>query len=233
MSDAIHRFVVTMPCVTGLPEDKTENVFSVGQNGVLGASDLTDAIAAVRDFYITAHAGQVNAVGKYIGQSVSRAANACTVSLYSSTDLTGATPFGSPTNITAFTMSSVLTSNALPEEVAAVISYRANLTDVPVEVGDTRPAQRRRGRVYVGPLNDAAGSVVSSLYRPDSQFRTDLGAALKGMAQAINATASLYFGVWSKADAEVWEAIAGYVDDAWDTQRRRGVSPTTRTGFTI
>jgi len=123
MSDAIHRFVVTMPCVTGLPEDKTENVFSVGQNGVLGASDLTDAIAAVRDFYITAHAGQVNAVGKYIGQSVSRTANACTVSLYSSTDLTGATPFGSPTNITAFTMSSVLTSNALPEEVAAVISY--------------------------------------------------------------------------------------------------------------
>lgn len=233
MADAIHRYVVTIPSVTGLPEDRVENVLSVGQVGALGVNDLQDAATFVQGFYTGTGVGQSDEIGTRLSESLSRVANACTVSVYSSLDLTGATPFGSPVLTQTFTLPASDGGNALPDEVACVVSFHGNLTDVPQEVGNTRPAQRRRGRMYIGPLNNTAGTDLGTQYRPSTTFRNDLAIAFPTMANGINAIGPLYLGVWSKLDAEVWQADAGWIDNAWDTQRRRGLAATLRTQFDI
>jgi hypothetical protein len=240
MADEVFQFVVSLASTTGLPADTTQNVLHAGRDAVLGVNDIADGLAAVADFFTTLAVGQAENVGDYISESISRAANAHTVTAYSSTDLSGATPFGSPVGQTSFTIGAAVAGSPFPEEVAAVISYNANLTDVPVSEPNPspppatiRPAQRRRGRMFVGPLQAATGTEVSGIIRPSPTFRADLCLAFEQMASAFNATDSLYLGVWSRADAEVWQVGEGYVDDAWDTQRRRGVAATTRTTFTV
>lgn len=236
------QLVSRMQSVTGLPEDTVENVIHIGlESFAPDAGDITTWMTAFRDFYVTVGTGGVATPGSYLSESISRAANKCSILAYAITDLTGSTPMGSPIGSLTYSMVNAASGAAFPEEVAAVISYSADLTDVPItEPNPTpppatiRPAQRRRGRLFFGPLQAQAGTDTGTQIRPASGFRIDIGVGLKKMANAINAVDSgAYFGVWSRADADVWEAVEGYVDDAWDTQRRRGLEATTRTTFTI
>ncbi len=233
MADALFRFVVSLPSTTGIPADKVENVLSCGLDGVLGVNDLEDAADAIEFFYNGTAPGQNTPMSTYLSESLSRAANACSVAVYTTLDLTGGTFFGSPVLTQTFTLGAIGAGSPLPEEIATVISYHANLNNVPAEVGNTRPAQRRRGRMYLGPFNDQAGADVGSLYRPSLGFRTNVAVAFPFMADTINNIPNLYFGIWSKLDAEVWAADAGWIDDAWDVQRRRGVAASSRSSFNI
>lgn len=229
--DAVYRAVITLPSVSGLPEDRSENVLAIGANGSVGASEPGNAAAQIAGFFTATTGAMTYSIGSHISSSVSRAANACTVSIYVSTDLSGATPFGSPIVVYPFTLPADDGSTPMPEEVSTVVSFHGDLTGVPAESGATRPAQRRRGRMYVGPLNFSTGTDASNVLRPSSAWRTNLGIAFKAMADGVNAEAHLFLGVWSKADADVRAALGGYVDDAWDSQRRRGLAATTRTTF--
>ena len=242
MADGVVQLVVSLGSTTELPEDTVQNVLNCGLTGVLAPGDVSTAMAAVRDFFNALAPGQTTDIANRINGSISRVANACTIEAYATLDLTGATPLGSPIDTLSFTMDPEGSSNDLPEEVAVVVSYNADLTNVPVTESNPspppatiRPQQRRRGRMFVGPLNQLAGTTsgTPNLFRPFSGFRVDLGAAFAGMATTINGTGGLELGIWSKADAEVFTAVGGYVDDAWDTQRRRGVAPTVRTSFSI
>lgn len=242
MTIAVYQLVARLPSTTGLSEDVVENVFHVGVDGaVVGTTEIGEMMAAIRDFYITVPAGGTQGPGYYLSDGVSRAASACTVLAYISFDLDGSTPLGSPIGTLSFTLQAAQVAAAFPEEVASVISYHGDLTDVPVSQTNPspppatiRPAQRRRGRCYIGPLSSGSGTDPGASIRPSSTFRSNLALAMKDLAETINAIdPNLFFGIWSKADAEVYECVGGYVDDAWDTQRRRGLAATTRTLFTV
>lgn len=239
MALGAYQLVVKLSSVSSMPEDSVENVLHVGWDTIVGYQDFIDATI---DFFNVAAPTASAPLATRISDSISRAANQCSVSVYEINDLTGATPMGSPVKVQTFTMGASDGTSPMPEEVATVISFNADLTNAPVsQVNPTpppafiRPQSRRRGRMYVGPLQISAGTDVGLVLRPSTNWIGDLGKAFKELAETVNAVApgDNYLGIWSRADAEVHEIIAGYVDNAWDTQRRRGLAPTSRTPFTI
>lgn len=241
MAPEVLQMVSRLPNISGLGEDTVENVLHVGFPAPASPTEVVFCLGAFGNFWTTIAAGATDKIGSYISTEISRTAGACQILAYTTDDLTGATPMGSPVGTSSFTMpASTAGTTALPSEVAVVISYHGDLTDVPItEPNPTpppaviRPAQRRRGRMYIGPLGVGDDQMVSGHPRPWSVFRTDLGLAFKAMALAIDTNTTGTLSVWSKADAATWTVFAGWVDDAWDVQRRRGLAATVRTPFTI
>ena len=89
-------------------------------------------------------------------------------------------------------------------------------------------AARHRGRVYFGPLNDYETVAIAGGYaRPSTQFIGHLAQATLGLFGG----GVVEFCVYSRA-ARVWNAVdAGWVDNEWDTQRRRGEQANARITF--
>lgn len=140
---------------------------------------------------------------------------------------------GSPVDEQSSTHLIVGTAEPMPAEVALCLSFHGNLTDVPEEgAGATRPAARHRGRIYVGTFdrtcNEAATTTNRS--RPTTAVRTNLLA----MANSLKAiTNGVEWCVHSHKNNAWYPVTGGWVDDAWDTQRRRGPAATARTAFTV
>ena len=90
------------------------------------------------------------------------------------------------------------------------------------------PQARRRGRVFLGPW----GATANSSGRPAGALVTQItvaAATLKSTAAAISGVGG--WAVWSVTDQAAVEVDNGWVDNAFDTQRRRGVDATSRTTF--
>lgn len=112
-------------------------------------------------------------------------------------------------------------SLALPGEVALCLSYAG-----PIESGG-HPA-RRRGRVYIGPLNTGCTAPTpNASARPAGQLITTMAAAGEALADA--STSGCSWVVWSTVNSSATVITRGWVDNAFDTQRRRGVRPSGRT----
>lgn len=103
-----------------------------------------------------------------------------------------------------------------PREVAICLSYYA---------GVNRP--RRRGRLYIPAglvLKHTAES--SASVRPTTATMNgamDLAGLFKGLGGV-----DVDWVVWSTVDRAPFKVTNYYVDDEWDTVRRRGMRPTTR-----
>lgn len=116
-------------------------------------------------------------------------------------------------------------ANCLPAEVAVCLSYHA------APVSGTSQA-RRRGRLFIGPLSTSwLGASVSPDVRPDGTNINQLKGAAATMLAASNAAATWAWVIYSPTDNLARGIVGGYVDNAFDTQRRRGGSPTIRTVF--
>lgn len=103
-----------------------------------------------------------------------------------------------------------------PAEVAICLSYAS--VDNPEAA-----TPRRRGRIYLGPMRAASFAGP----RPDATIRDyvlDFGEAIGSVGTASNTTWLMY----STVDDEYVKIESIWCDDAWDTQRRRGLSPTLR-----
>lgn len=116
-----------------------------------------------------------------------------------------------------------------PPEVALCISFHG------VRVAGMSQA-RRRGRIYIGPI-DAA------LIQGPSPAQTLID-SLKTAAQALldlSNNNAWKWVIWSQAQADSPQSTfpaatfvtGGWVDNAWDTQRRRGIDPTVKTTFGV
>lgn len=235
------QLVATLQNQSLMPADVTQNTFHVYCPVIEPSAAEANAMCSIiaNDFYINA-SGQTKAIQAWLSAEVARTAAVHKVEAYYTQDLTGNTNLGSPISSLSFAMPAATDPNPLPEEVSVVLSYHADLTDVPVtEPNPTpppaviRPQQRRRGRIFVGPLGVLSGAVQSGDYRPAAAFRTDLGLALERVHGSIIAQAVGLLAVWSKADATGYPVVGCYVDNAWDTQRRRGLAPTSRTSNTF
>lgn len=105
-----------------------------------------------------------------------------------------------------------------PHEVALCLSY----------AGANKGIRNERGRIYLMPSIAAGGMAVAE--RPDN--------AVMAWALAFYSTANSSlpdlggidwkFGVWSKTYKKFTQAQQAWCDDEWDTQRKRGLRPTTR-----
>lgn len=123
----------------------------------------------------------------------------------------------------------------LPNEVALCASYRGdNLSlaesaadDADADSRPERPRSRFRGRMFIGPWNTIGGE-----QRPTTAARAACIALIKELADLPSSgelfEAGVVFGIYSAESNAFAEVVHAWCDDAWDTQRRRGLAPSTR-----
>ena len=234
IGDYLVRCIMTAQ--SGLPEDAIVNDWAFRSNLPLTPSEAaTLGLQGPGDFYrLGATLG--DRVGSYIGSQVNRAATH-TIAVYKIGDL----GLGSPIVETAW-LGPTLPNSAvnLPTEVAGVLSFHGSLTDVPEEAGLIRPKARRRGRVFIGPLNEIA---ITGDVDPAPKLTTQFTAAMRSnataMADRVEALAigggagTVRWCVWSRADETLYPVVGGWTDDAPDTQRRRGQEAQSRVVYTV
>lgn len=226
-----YRCQVEVPAASGLPGDQRQMTLYFGRSV---APDNTAWVAlkdAVRAFFNTTPSGGSGAVGSYMGDQ----SNASASNLVSYLIPTNPGPTGSPVRIDpcAITVGGSSTTTLIPSEVAVVASFNADLTDVPVEVGSTRPQSRRRSRVYIGPLQTGAFTHHATTHEPfvSNAMRGDIVAAAKQFLGTQALAAGWTQKVFSRVEWVTRDVINVSVDDAPDIQRRRGFKATVRTSL--
>lgn len=136
--------------------------------------------------------------------------------------LAGGTKPNYPQREDSWDFSTGMTQPALPREVALVASFQA------VRISGQEQA-RKRGRIYIGPLRAS----INDVGRPSSSARTALANACDAFGTEIAANTDGYWGVYSTVNGTVSEIADGWVDDTFDTQRRRGLAPSARTTWSL
>lgn len=174
--------------------------------------------------------GQGEPLGYYISQVIPRGIAPHHVDVYELNDLTGVGDMGSPIYSVQFAVAPTSgTLTLLPAETSMVVTtYAIGRSEAPVKgPNNTRPKQRRTGHIYFGPLNADCMANVGGEARFSLQSITDFGLQMQAFLADLAGAGSV-LGVWSRVDAIVRPVFGGHVDDAPDTQRRRGVENTRR-----
>lgn len=217
---------VTLPHRSGLARDNVINSFTFDTVDPLSPGLYDEIRDSVEEFYNATDALVLVQVGRYINSSISRSTPPIVRMYDVSAHMSGA-PAGSPVGTRAFVanLPSSASETGLPNEVAVCLTMAADFgSDVEFGPG-TRPRARDRARVYVGPLNITAAFSAVGITKPDTDFRTNLAEAGARLARRLG-TANVV--VWSRAAAATKPVTHVWVDDAFDTQRRRGERPTSR-----
>jgi hypothetical protein len=126
-----------------------------------------------------------------------------------------------PIRITTWNLTASPTGNPLPSEVCLCMSFQAT------QVSGV-PQARRRGRIFIGPLD------VTSLEtdgRPPSTARLAINNAGGALLDASQASTTWKWAVYSRVLGTGSDVANGWVDNAFDIQRRRGIQPNLRSIF--
>lgn len=220
MADTLLRVVARLPRVTGTPEDAITNTWYF--DGDDSDEDQEWYWSAATDLLVDFYEG----FDTYLSGALS---GALFLTVY---DMRDAEP-----RVPKFTQSTTLTVSAgawLPAEVALCLSFQA------AAVSGT-PQARRRGRVFLGPLSQDAIEASGGDIRPTQAMRegiANLAGTLKAGRSLPLAAGSLRWAVYSptldaggSVDDAFNDVSSGWIDNAFDTQRRRGAAPTARTTF--
>jgi len=156
----------------------------------------------------------------------------------------GAIPVGAPTNVTiasrlsSLTISPDITIKVYDLGLAAPrfpqvrtrtltgLSATAQASEVSVclSLVSAQNSARNRGRIFLGPLSTNAGIVEDNGFRPSIDFSRSILASwvrLQGKAEHTPC-------VYSRTDNQMKPISGAWVDNAFDTQRRRGLDATKR-----
>lgn len=230
MADAVIPGVVRAQVVlhgrSGKPEDRFVNTF--GFRATDGVSEISethyDAIAAaLQELYtVDAPVGGYSLAELLSGTAISDTKPA-DVRMYDLGQPAGDPTAGIPPRVVhlrSFALPALSPSATLPNEIALVGSFYAD-----------RNLPRYRGRIYWGPLlggtNVSLASTVQADVVPTGTAIDVLQSALKRLAQ--NATVD--WCVISQKDAQARSVLAGWVDNRFDVQRRRGTAASARTAW--
>lgn len=218
MRMAIILIQATIGDISALSENVVVNTFHFTGTGTDAQADsLFDLI---EDFY-NDPIGVNNPVRSYLSDNMSRAIGACTLRAYNLADPTPRIPF----HERSWTLGAGLGTDPLPSEVACCISYAG------AKVSGS-PQARRRGRIYVGRLNVSANANQLEVSRPNGVFTNILLLAAQRLGdQSIDLGAP--WSVYSRVNNSNTPIVEVSVDDAWDTQRRRGERPTLKSTLPV
>lgn len=198
-----YRAQVVLQGKSGLPDDVYVNTFGFENVGAGSQTLMADAIQdRLNRFYTEVVAQTGTTVASWLsGTLVNPEA---TIKIY---DLGQAPPrvvFERPLTLP------LGAGAALPPEVAVTASFYG-----------TRSLPRQRGRVYLGPIISSALEFSVNRIRVGSSLRTTLCHAMRRMSQ-FDANNIAEWSVVSPTAVAGYKVTAGWVDDAPDTQRRRG-----------
>jgi hypothetical protein len=231
---------------SGIPKDDSVNDWVFDGPTHVATDFISAGSDALSAFYHT--------LGAFWGNGVKRTAPSFEIQVYDISGHLDGSPHGSPVETfvdpTGFTAPA---ANGMPNECAVVLSFTSTFyalalehgptatlpsTDAAVDqgapvthTGKTRPRARHRGRVYLGPLTvqpvtpDLNGNAVVS-----DAFIGDIIAAWTTMNTSTIA-AGWRQSVWSRRDAAIYPVAGGWVDNRFDSQRRRQTAATVRTTF--
>lgn len=124
-----------------------------------------------------------------------------------------------PVYVETWNLSAGPSGSTLPTEVSSVLSYQAQ------QVSGV-PQARRRGRIYLGPLNTTQ---IGTDGRLTSTHMGILEAAAETLLTASNSSSTWKWATHSKVLGSGASVYNGWVDNEPDTQRRRGREATSRT----
>lgn len=210
---AIIRAQVRLPFLSGVPEDIATNTFhfftTADPPGLTEFEEVEDRIQAAYLF-----------AGPYLSSIVSRSGG--TVRMYLLEDPEPRQPVYEG----LVPLPAANTAASLPSEVALVLSFRGPFTSGAANA-------RRRNRVYIGPLTEDASTSSSGVAaRPDPLFMDALLSFGAALADDIGGT-TVRWNVYSPTDGTTFGVIEEWVDNEFDTQRRRGLQATLRDSVTI
>lgn len=195
-----------LPSATGLTEDTVVNNWSFDVTSGSTSTKCALIVTALNSFY--------GVIDQYLSNFL---AGTIAYKFYDRADPTPRVPVheGAGT-VTPGT-------NTIPTEVALCMSFQA------ARVSGLNQA-RRRGRVFLGPLAEAA--TTNNTGRPAAAFITAIDTAGSALLAASIAATDWKWVVWSSANNSFSYVANGWVDNAYDTQRSRGFRPTSRTLIT-
>lgn len=206
------RCMVVFQGGTGIPEDRFVNTFHFQHP----SSDLNVAAAElgplIEDFY--KEDNSTLSISGYLSEFINRAAE---MRFYDMNDSLPRVPV-----VRVWSLNPVGLTGNLPEEVAVVLSLRGAPPITP----------RRRGRLYIGPLVSGAGTVGSPTAptRVATTFANDLTLAAQTLKIGVEALSiAAWWAIRSTVPVVNYVRVeGGWVDNAFDTQRRRGPDATSR-----
>jgi hypothetical protein len=210
------RAQVVLQGKSGKPEDVFVNTYHfVATSGGIGdAGVIRDHLVEL--YNVVPPGAGLRAIASDLSNVCLRTANASKVKVYNLADPMPRIPFSFDWTLGP---SLAATGIELPAELAVCVSYYATLN---------RP--RMRGRAYIGPwvsVQEDVGTTERS--RPPAVIRDSLAATFKRLIDKPAEVVQL--AVYSTVDSVARVVTNGWVDDAWDIQRRRGQDAETRTLF--
>jgi hypothetical protein len=199
----VKRAMVVLGNQSGLPVDSVVNTWHFSPESTDG-----DIALALRAFYMPASG---TSVGQYISNRISRSSSINKIKIY---DLDDPKPREAYEDGLTLPAASTTTGD-LPHELACCLSYYA-----------TRNLKRQRGRIYLGPFH--TGALTTGVAGADTSVNLQLRDAIKTAAQALLANLNVTWVVYSPTDNMARDVTAGWVDSAFDIQRRRGAKAVSR-----
>jgi hypothetical protein len=218
----LYRFQCTLPHASGIPADAVTNTWYGNCADDADAESFADNLAG---FYGIDSGTDGVALSEFFASSLSRTVDACFTKIYDMTDPEPRVPVATHT----FTLQAYSTITSPPAEVAACLSFKA--TPVSGEV-----AARQRGRIYLGPLNmDALATDPSSgEVRLGGELITKVQESVDDHLGGAAGPHVIYSPTATGEGGLVWFEVATYwMDNAPDTQRRRGIRSSARVSWPV
>lgn len=209
ITNADYLAQVELASVSNVAKDSVVNTFAF--RAVDPNATFTNLCNGIASLY--------QSLDAYMGSSLNGTANAHTVKLY---HLIEPEP-RPPVHTQRFSAGSAL--KPYPAEVALCLSFAA---DAP---SGSRPA-RRRGRIFLGPMAENSGVLVDGYIRPTGVVKDGCAVALEAFGLGA-AVLGWQWCVWSRADNTLFPVVRGWINDEFDTQRRRGPEVTSRRSWSF
>lgn len=189
---------------SGVPRDDVINTFHL---------DVVTSSAAARAAFTTAVDAAYDFISGYFSALIAQTGHE--IRYYDLDDPEPRQPVG---GVDTFDLSSAPDTDRLPGEVAIVVSTRANYVS-------GEPPARRRNRFYLGPLGQIT---VANTGLVDGTVLGNIADTFQTMFQSVNSSGDATAVVYSPTDGVSRDMVQLWVNNEFDTQRRRGRVETAR-----
>jgi hypothetical protein len=211
------RALVVLQGVTLLPEDQYVNTWAFDCNDGLApdGADYDDVEDALSEFYNINTTLTNSAIATRLSKSISR--TECELRMYHM----GQAPPREP-EVRPFALAAAVDTDPLPSEVAIASSFYSG-----------RNLPRQRGRVYLGPWQRTVVVTNQTIARPTTEILQTIESASERLAARAGLTTWCVLSSSVAPGGALLPIDNGWVDDAFDTQRRRGEAPTSRRAWSV